>query len=133
MSTEEQESEFEEISLSRIIYGAWRWDACEPFQISWGREIIEACLEAEITTFDHADIYGDFRCEEYFGRVLKESSGLRDQIEIISKCGNSISFPQTWCYQQTLQYKLCTYPSIGGKFSQKFWNRLYRFTIDSQA
>ena len=93
MSTEEQEAEFEEISLARIIYGVWRWDACEPFQISWGREIIEACLEAEITTFDHADIYGDFRCEEYFGRVLRESSGLRDKIEIISKCG--IQFPSS--------------------------------------
>ena len=32
-----------DISLSRIIYGAWRWDTHEPFQDSWGREIIETC------------------------------------------------------------------------------------------
>jgi len=93
MNEEENEVDLEDITLSRIIYGAWRWDACEPFQVSWGREIIETCLECEITSFDHADIYGDFRCEEYFGRVLKESSGLRDKLEIITKCG--IQFPSS--------------------------------------
>tara|TARA_Y100000589_G_scaffold327128_2_gene368344 strand:- start:1779 stop:2690 length:912 start_codon:yes stop_codon:yes gene_type:complete len=93
MNYEDEEMNIEEISLSQIIYGAWRWDACEPFQIAWGREIIDTCLESEITTFDHADIYGDFRCEEYFGRVLRESPGLRDQIEIISKFG--IQFPSS--------------------------------------
>ena len=93
MTIEDTESEVEEISLSRIIYGAWRWDAEESFRVSWGREIIDACLESEITSFDHADIYGDFRCEEYFGRVLRESPGLRDQMEIITKCG--IQFPSS--------------------------------------
>lgn len=91
MSHEENIRLLEDISFSRIIYGAWRWDACEPFRESWGRAIIEACLECEITSFDHADIYGDFRCEEYFGRVLREAPGLRDKIEIITKCG--IQFP----------------------------------------
>lgn len=91
MTIENEEIELAEISLSRIIYGAWRWDAEESFKVSWGREIIDTCLELEITSFDHADIYGDFRCEEYFGRVLKESPGLREKIELITKCG--IQFP----------------------------------------
>ena len=82
-----------DISLSRIIYGAWRWDTHEPFQDSWGREIIETCLECDITSFDHADIYGYFRCEEYFGRILKQAPSLRPKIEIITKCG--IQFPST--------------------------------------
>ena len=51
------------------------------------RELIEACLEMGITTFDHADIYGGYTCERLFGDVLEEAPELRDRIRLISKCG----------------------------------------------
>jgi predicted oxidoreductase len=42
-------------------------------------------LAQGITTFDHADIYGDYRCEALFGEAVKARPTLRDQIEIVTK------------------------------------------------
>lgn len=50
-------------------------------------ELIEHCLEAGITTFDHADIYGGYTTEEDFGKALKTSDINRADIQLISKCG----------------------------------------------
>ncbi|WP_088893704.1 aldo/keto reductase [Leptolyngbya ohadii] len=71
---------------SRLIFGAWRmaqWQMTT-FQI---RELIDRCLEWGITSFDHADIYGDYTCEGLFGAALAEAPALREQIQIIDKCG----------------------------------------------
>ncbi|NJM26582.1 MAG: oxidoreductase [Bacteroidia bacterium] len=70
-------------SFSRIVAGAWRW-TLEQAQVE---QLIQASLENDITTFDHADIYGDYSNEEIFGRVLKNASALRDQMQIVTKCG----------------------------------------------
>lgn len=74
--------------VSAIAYGAWRLAAdpagTAPARI---RQKIDACLEAGITTFDHADIYGKYTCEGLFGRVLAESPALRSRMEIVTKCG----------------------------------------------
>jgi predicted oxidoreductase len=48
---------------------------------------VEAALEIGITSFDHADIYGDGAAEAAFGAVLAQSPGLRDRIRIQTKCG----------------------------------------------
>lgn len=61
----------------------------------WGKKFttqqylqqIEDCLENKITTFDHADIYGDYTVEEEFGKALKEKFSLRSQMQLITKCG----------------------------------------------
>ena len=50
-------------------------------------QLIDACLEAGIDFFDHADIYGGGRCEERFGEYLHTHPGVRDRILIQSKCG----------------------------------------------
>ncbi|MCL4106223.1 UNVERIFIED_CONTAM: hypothetical protein GTU68_061065 [Idotea baltica] len=50
-------------------------------------KIIETCLEEGIDTFDLADIYGDHTTEAEFGQALALSPGLRDKIQIITKCG----------------------------------------------
>ena len=75
-------------TLSRIVMGVWKWGI-------WGHQLstadqqklIEDCLEAGITTFDHADIYGDHTAEEEFGAVLAANPALRDQMQIVTKCG----------------------------------------------
>ena len=80
--------------FSRLVYGAWRLaDNPEQTSVLKVREKIDACLESGITTFDHADIYGDHRCEEIFGRALKAESSLRDKLELVSKCGIKIVSP----------------------------------------
>jgi predicted oxidoreductase len=47
---------------------------------------VKACLDQGITTIDQANIYGAYTAEAEFGKALKKSAGLRQQIEIISKC-----------------------------------------------
>ncbi|KOR92031.1 aldo/keto reductase [Geobacillus stearothermophilus] len=76
----------DDLTFSRLIHGCWRL-------ADWGysREqllgLIEFCLERGITTFDHADIYGDYTCESRFGEALALKPSLRGQIEIVTKCG----------------------------------------------
>ena len=76
----------EGLEFSRIVYGMWR--LADDADVT-ARNIIakvEACLEQGITTMDHADIYGGYTVEEHFGAALK-GSGLRERIEIVTKCG----------------------------------------------
>jgi len=75
--------------FSRIISGAWRWNLEE----SKVEQLIQKSLDVGITTFDHADIYGDHRNEEIFGNVLRKNASLRQKIELVTKCG--IKFPST--------------------------------------
>lgn len=73
---------------SRIIAGAMTWG-------SWGKklpknEMIDLmlhCIENGLTTFDHADIYGDYGTESDFGKAYAESGIERSSIQLISKCG----------------------------------------------
>lgn len=52
-----------------------------------GRAAVIAAYEAGYRLFDHADIYGGGRCEELFGKILKEVSGMRAAICLQSKVG----------------------------------------------
>jgi predicted oxidoreductase len=72
--------------VSRIVHGLWRlaeWKKSKR-QIL---ELIHGCLEQGITTFDHADIYGDYTCEGRFGSVLAGSGIGRAAIQLVTKCG----------------------------------------------
>jgi predicted oxidoreductase len=81
--------------FSRIISGAWRWNL-EESKID---QLIKASIDSGITTFDHADIYGDHGNEEIFGNVLKKTPALREKMEIVTKVGIKFSSgrrPKTW-------------------------------------
>lgn len=74
--------------MSAMAYGCWRLaDDPKGKDVARVRAKIDACLEAGITTFDHADIYGLYTCEGLFGKALSEAPELRDEMEIITKCG----------------------------------------------
>ena len=76
----------EDLSFSRIIHGLWRlseWDMSNEEVLL----LIENCLKAGITTFDHADIYGNYTCEKKFGDALALKPELRKEMEIVTKCG----------------------------------------------
>jgi predicted oxidoreductase len=62
-----------------------KWGA--NFSLTEYREIIDQCLENGITSFDHADIYGDYSTEAEFGEVLKAKPSIRGQVQLITKCG----------------------------------------------
>ncbi|PSJ44526.1 oxidoreductase [Zobellella endophytica] len=72
--------------FSRLIMGYWRlleWQM-SPQQLL---TFIEQHLELGITTIDHADIYGGYGCEAAFGEALKLKPRLREQLQIVTKCG----------------------------------------------
>lgn len=76
----------ETLSLSRIVHGHWRlagWEM-DPQRLLG---FIQQLLERGVSSFDHADIYGDYTCEKLFGKALAMNPPLRDQIQIITKCG----------------------------------------------
>jgi predicted oxidoreductase len=74
--------------FSSIIAGTMLWGI-------WGKcfdtkqmiDLINCCLENDITTFDHADIYGGYTTEASFGKALSENKIDRSKIQLISKCG----------------------------------------------
>ncbi|MBW9209779.1 aldo/keto reductase [Mumia sp. zg.B21] len=48
---------------------------------------VRTAYDIGIRLFDHADIYGGGSAEAVFGTVLARNPGLRDQLEIQTKCG----------------------------------------------
>ena len=74
--------------FSKIISGVMTWGV-------WGKslsenqmiELINSCVENNITTFDHADIYGGYTTEASFGKAFLNSKINRQKIQLISKCG----------------------------------------------
>ena len=48
---------------------------------------VEAALSIGVSVFDHADIYRFGKAETVFGAVLKRTPGLRERIQIQTKCG----------------------------------------------
>jgi predicted oxidoreductase len=77
-------------ALSRLIYGVWRLADDDNTSTPHVRAKIDACLQQGISSFDHADLYGEHQCEELFGKALAEDSSLRDQMQLISKCDIAI-------------------------------------------
>lgn len=73
--------------VSPAIYGFWRWANESATDIKKMEQTVNLCLSLGINTFDHADIYGNYLCEETFGKIIKQQSFKREDIVIFSKCG----------------------------------------------
>lgn len=74
------------VSLSRIIQGFWHitdWKRTPQENL----DFINECLKLGVTSFDTAEIYGDYEAESVLGEVLKLDPSLRSKIEIITKTG----------------------------------------------
>lgn len=75
-------------NYSRIIAGVMNWGV-------WGAKLSKAdiakliaqCIDIGVTSFDHADIYGDHTTEADWGSAWAEMGINREKIQIISKCG----------------------------------------------
>lgn len=74
------------VEFSRLVYGVWRLGDDNDTSTAHVRAKIDACLAQGITSFDHADIYGDYGCEALFGQALAADPSLRKQMQLISKC-----------------------------------------------
>ncbi|MDY8138462.1 aldo/keto reductase [Aquimarina sp. 2201CG5-10] len=80
--------------FSRIVAGCMNWGEWgAKLSISDAHKLIEDCLSIGVTTFDHADIYGHYTTEKLFGDAIKESSVVREQIQLVTKCGIKLITP----------------------------------------
>ncbi|MEO6435662.1 MAG: aldo/keto reductase [Tepidisphaeraceae bacterium] len=83
----------EPIEVSRIalgcmgLAGTWKPEEVGPQHVKKAIAAFEAALEAGITLFDHADIYGWGASESVFAQCLKSVRGSREQIFIATKFG----------------------------------------------
>ncbi len=74
--------------LSPIISGTMNWGVWDKNLTTKEMEnMIQICIENKITTFDHADIYGNYTTEADFGKAFHASKIAREKLQIITKCG----------------------------------------------
>jgi predicted oxidoreductase len=72
---------------SKLIAGTMNWGAWgRKFNISAIQERIETFLTEDITTFDHADIYGGYTTEADFGNAWAKMHIDRKDVQFITKC-----------------------------------------------
>lgn len=98
---------------------------------SWGKNLdttgmismMETCLNQQITTFDHADIYGGHTTEEDFGKAFTQSGINRDSIQLISKCGIKYISEKT-------NYTIKHYDYSAGYITQSVENSLKNLQTD---
>src|ERR1043166_3334082 len=76
--------------VSPAIYGFYRWGEINANKME---RIIDLCLELGINTFDHADVYGGYQCEEVFGEIVKNKRIKREDIVLFTKCGLVVPHP----------------------------------------
>ncbi|MFJ4227410.1 aldo/keto reductase family oxidoreductase [Paenarthrobacter nicotinovorans] len=77
----------------RLIYGcmglggSWDGTSYGAADIDQAAAVIESARGIGIGLFDHADIYRSGKSEAVFGEVLVRSHGLREKIQLQTKCG----------------------------------------------
>jgi len=80
------------MKLSPIVAGVWRapeWGLDAQGLLRW----MEEAVELGITGFDHADIYGGYTVESMFGAAFALSPGLREHVQLVTKCGIKLVSP----------------------------------------
>lgn len=96
-----------DLEISRIVHGHWRlaeWNLSKQKLL----KLTEQAIKLGITTFDHADIYGNYSCEKLFGDALELKPSLRKNIQLITKCGiklTSDKFPKRTLNHYDYSYK----------------------------
>ncbi len=83
---------FSPLTLSNLVWGAWRVHESKLSAQELNRWIHQL-VELGITSFDHADLYGHYGNEALFGQALALSPSLRDDIQILTKCGIQLVVP----------------------------------------
>ena len=91
------------LRVSEVGFGAWAIGGpakLGPVEIGWGEvddgmslRAIEAALDAGVTFFDTADVYGNGRSETLLGNALR---GKREQVVIATKVGNRTAADGSW-------------------------------------
>ncbi|WP_374604066.1 aldo/keto reductase family oxidoreductase [Niveibacterium sp.] len=72
--------------ISPIVLGTWRFQEWSMTAAEMAA-FVEGAAEVGVTTVDTADIYGDYQGEAALGDALRRSPGLRDRLQLVTKCG----------------------------------------------
>lgn len=81
------------MNFSPVAAGVWRaaeWGLDAAGLANW----MSQALDLGITTFDHADIYGGYTVEALFGAAFAQAPGLRERLQIVTKCGIKLVSPR---------------------------------------
>lgn len=74
--------------MSDIVVGTMRWGIWDAkFTTAQYEAMIDKAMSVGMSTFDHADIYGNHTTEAEFGAALKLHPEWRSQMELVTKCG----------------------------------------------
>lgn len=76
------------VKLSPIVAGVMNWGIWDKnLNTQEMISLMNSFLNQNITSFDHADIYGGYTTEKDFGTAFTQSGIDRKKIQLISKCG----------------------------------------------
>jgi predicted oxidoreductase len=93
------------LTCTRLAYGCWRLAGREGgprLDDADGMAAVRAAFEAGYTLFDNADIYGRGECERIFGKVLRDTPGMRQRTTLATKCGICPPWDgRTHCYDSS--------------------------------
>ena len=73
-----------DLKPSNIIMGCMRINNLDK---KGAEQLIRTAMEAGVNMFDHADIYGDGYCEEFFAEAAGMNPQVREKMILQSKCG----------------------------------------------
>lgn len=79
--------------VSPAIYSFWKWEDNTETGAAAMEKIVKYCLELNINTFDLADIYGGYQCEETFGKLLQQKAFKREDVVLFTKAGLKVPHP----------------------------------------
>ncbi|WP_275725658.1 aldo/keto reductase [Vibrio furnissii] len=109
--------------FSELVQGYWRlgeWGMTPQERLTF----LKQHLELGITTVDHADIYGNYACEQLFGEALALEPSLREQMQIVTKCDIKL------CSAKFPERKINHYDTSAAHIYQSVNNSLERLGVN---
>lgn len=109
--------------FSELVQGYWRlgeWGMTAQERLTF----LKQHLELGITTVDHADIYGNYECEQLFGEALALEPSLREQLQIVTKCDIKL------CSAKFPERKINHYDTSAAHIYQSVNNSLERLHVN---
>ncbi|MBY7838845.1 aldo/keto reductase family oxidoreductase [Vibrio fluvialis] len=109
--------------FSELVQGYWRlgeWGMTAQERLTF----LKQHLELGITTVDHADIYGNYECEQLFGEALALEPSLREQLQTVTKCDIKL------CSAKFPERKINHYDTSAAHIYQSVNNSLERLHVN---
>lgn len=73
-----------DLQVPAVAVGCWRIDKISGQE---AERFVQAAMDLDAVFFDHADVYGQGKCEELFAKAIHMSDSVREKIFLQSKCG----------------------------------------------